>query len=103
MNTFKLVFVSILIALYSSSAFAIEKEAEGIPQGSMLIWDGESDNKDMNKFRHGEINTTEAFKGNGCFAAERGVGIIEIEIGIAIGIEEIWGLDTRNWMSIVFR
>jgi hypothetical protein len=30
-------------------------------------------------------------------------GIIEIEIGIAIGIEEIWGLDTRNWMSIVFR
>ncbi len=31
------------------------------------------------------------------------VGIIEIEIGIAIGIEEIWGLDTRNWMSIVFR
>jgi len=31
------------------------------------------------------------------------VEIIEIEIGIAIGIEEIWVLDTRNRMSIVFR
>ena len=26
-----------------------------------------------------------------------------IQIGIAIGIEELWHLDTRNWMSIVFR
>lgn len=32
-----------------------------------------------------------------------GVEIIQIEIEIAIGIDETWHLGTKNWMSIAFR
>ena len=78
----------------ASAARAVEiKGSEEIPSGSLLIWNGESDSKDMNKFRHGELNTTEAFKGNGCFAAERDKNKypeLYVPLTNINGYDEIW-------------